>query len=55
MSLSPLYLGVDPSELVALHLLAIHDETPGHIAIYNDDYFLLYFHIVTCRDLQLMK
>ena len=38
MSFFPLYLGVDPSELVALHLPIAYDETPRHIAICNDNY-----------------
>ena len=38
LSLFSLYLGVDSSESVALHLPIEHDKTPGHIAICNDDY-----------------
>ena len=38
LSVFSLYLGVDSSESVALHLPIEHDKTPGHIAICNDDY-----------------
>ena len=40
---------VDPSKSVASHLRVAHDETPKQIAIYNDDYNLLHFRIVSCR------
>ena len=49
-----LYLGVDPSESVVLHLPVAHDETPRQIAIAIMTINLLYFHIVSCRNLQLL-
>ena len=55
MSLFLFSLGVTPSESIAFHLPFAYDETLRHIAICNDDYNLLHFHIVFCRNLQLMR
>ena len=39
-----LFLEIDSSESVALHLLVAHDEFPRQIAICNDNYFVAFSH-----------
>jgi len=47
ISFFPISLGVEPSELVALHLHVAHNEIPRQIVIYNDNYkFAVFLHSI---------